>query len=421
MVDNHGKDKKVFMGRVKSRIFALLMEEIYFSIENIKVVGWVCVAVAVVCAVWLLTGYRRRVLQPARLSSAQAGDEQAEVVESPMPPVSIVIYSCGNVDGLAALLQHVALQRYDGKVEAVVVNDGTSGEMSDVVTRFGIEHPEVDVYYTHVPDGARNLSRRKLCLSLGIKAARHDYVVFTTADCSPASDRWLHRMMLPLTQGKDVVLGYGAIDGLRGGMNRFDEVATAVTWLTSAICGRPYRGCAFNLAYRKALFFEAKGFARTLTLHYGDDDLFINQITTRGNTAVVLAPEALVTARFTRPAAIFRELRLRHCFTGRMLKGVIGARLFFRLSNITMWLWLVATVVGLVFTLPNALPGCLLVALIPGIWIPLVMAWKRTGRALGVRLGATLLPCHLLFRWVRTAVWGILSGMPSRKNHTWRN
>lgn len=396
------------------------MEEIYFSFENIKVVGWVALAVAFVSAIWLLTAYRRRVLMPSKLSALQAdrpdGDEQTS-----MPPVSVIIYGNGNVEGLTGFLRHLAEQRYPGKIEAVVVNDGTSGGMSDVVTRFGLENPDKDIYYTHVPDGARNLSRKKLCLSLGVKAARHDYVVFTTTDCTPVSDRWLYNLMLPLSGGRDVALGFASIADLKGGMDRFDEVATAATWITSAICGKPYRGCGFNMAYAKRLFFEVKGFARTLTLHHGDDDLFVNQITDCSNTAMVLAPESLVSVHFSRPSHMFRELRLRHCFTARMLKGGGASRFFFRFSNAVMWIWLAATVVGLVFTLPNALPGCFLVALIPALWVPLVMAWRRTARALGVKLGATTLPVYMLLRWVRTCIWSVWSGLPSRKNHTWRN
>ncbi len=396
------------------------MEEIYFSFDNIKALGWIGVAVAFVAAAWLLIFYRRRVSLVARNAiGCQKDSEKTMPVD--FPAVSVLVYSNGNMDGLAGLLEHIASQDYPGKMEVVVVNDGTSGDMADIVTRFGLRHPETDVYYTHVPDGARNLSRKKLCLSLAVKAARHDYVVITSSDCVPASDRWLSLMMRPLTEGKDVVLGFANINGLKGVMDRYDEVATATTWLTSALKNRPYRGCGFNIAYRKQLFFDVKGFARTLTLHYGDDDLFINQITNRTNTAVVLHPDALVTAHFDRPSAVFRELRLRHCFTGRMIKGGGGARWFFRISNIAMWVWIAATATGLVMTLPNALPGCFLVALVPALWIPLVIAWRRTGAALGVKLGATLLPFVMLFRWVRTCIWGIWSGLPSRKNHTWRN
>ncbi len=395
------------------------MEEIYFSFDNIKTLGWVGLGVAFAAAMWLLFFYRRRVSLIAKAARKSGADTEAE--PTAWPGVSVLIYSNGNLEGLEKLLGHLASQDYPGKMEAVVVNDGTSGDMADVVTRFGLQHPEMDVYYTHVPDGARNLSRKKLCLSLAVKAARHDYVMITSADCVPASDRWLSLMMRPLTQGRDVALGFSNIEGLTGAMDRYDEVATATTWLTAALKGHPYRGCGFNLAYRKQLFFDVKGFARTLTLHYGDDDLFINQITNDTNTAVVLDVDALMTARFDRPAVAFRELRLRHCFTGRLLKGGRGARWFFRISNIFMWVWVAGTVLGLVMTLPNALPGCFLLALLPALWIPLVMAWRRTGAALGVKLGATLLPFEMLFRWVRTCLWGIWSGLPSRTNHTWRN
>ncbi|MBD5225308.1 MAG: glycosyltransferase [Bacteroidales bacterium] len=390
------------------------MEQIYFSFDNIEAVGWIAVAVAICAAVWLLRFYRARVL-----SVAEAAD--ASEPEGPLPPVSVIITSSGNVAALEKVLEDAAAQKYPAKVELVVVNDGKSGDIADVVTRFGLRYPDREIYYTHVPDEARNLSRRKLCISLGIKACRYDYVVLTSSECTPVSDRWLSLMISPIAAGKEVSLGFGYIAGLRGAMNRFDEVATATTWLSEAIKGNPYRGCSFNLAYRKQLFFDAKGFARTLVLHYGDDDLFINQITDRYNTAVVLSHDALVSANFDKPSAQFRELRLRHCFTARMLHGDAAARWFFRFSNIMLWIWLAATVAGAILTLPNALPSCILLLIVPALWIPVVMAWRRTGAALGVRLGAAFLPFMIMFRWIRTVLWSVICGMSSRKNHTWRN
>ncbi len=391
------------------------MEQIYFSLDNIGPAGWIAVVVAVCAAAWLLCVYRRRVLSVASAAAT------TQVTDAPLPDISVIITSSGNVAALEKILEDIAAQEYPAKVELVVVNDGKSGDISDVVTRFGLRYPDREIYYTHVPDEARNLSRRKLCISLGIKASRYDYVVLTTSECTPASNRWLALMMAPVAAGKEISLGFGYIAGLRGAMNRFDEVATATTWLSEAIKGNPYRGCSFNLAYRKQLFFNAKGFARTLVLHYGDDDLFINQITDRNNTAVVLSPDALVRAQFDRPAALFRELRLRHCFTARMLRGDSAARWFFRFSNIVLWIWLAATAAGIVLTLPNALPACIFIALIPVLWVPLVIAWRRTGAALGVHLGGAFLPVMIMFRWMRTATWSIICGLSSRKNHTWRN
>lgn len=390
------------------------MEQIYFSYENIDSLGWIAMGVALCAVAWLLFAYRRRVLSVAAAAASPVADGE-------LPPVSVIITSGGNAETFEKHLEAIASQKYDAKMELVVVNDGKSGDMADVVTRLSLRYPEREFYYTHVPDEARNISHRKLSISLGIKASHYDYVVLTTSDCTPCSDRWLSQMAAPFATGSDVVLGFGYIDDLRGAMNRFDEVATAVTWITSALKGRPYRGCSFNLAYRRQLFFDAKGFARTLTLHYGDDDLFVNQITDGRNTSVVISPESLVHAGFYRPEEAFRELRLRHCFTARMLKGDTSARWFFRFSNIMMWVWLLATVAGIALTLPNALPACFLLALIPLLWIPLARAWRRTGVALGVKLGYASLPFTMLFRWMRTSLWSMVCGMSSRKNHTWRN
>jgi cellulose synthase/poly-beta-1,6-N-acetylglucosamine synthase-like glycosyltransferase len=51
-------------------------------------------------------------------------------------------------------------------------------------------------------------------------------------------------------------------------------------------------GVGRNLCYRKDLFFSVGGFKAHYTLASGDDDLFINQVATRKNTAVSFSPDA---------------------------------------------------------------------------------------------------------------------------------
>ena len=45
-------------------------------------------------------------------------------------------------------------------------------------------------------------------------------------------------------------------------------------------------GIGRNMAYRKELFFQRKGYSTYLNLQRGEDDLFINQIATPSNTRV---------------------------------------------------------------------------------------------------------------------------------------
>ena len=60
-----------------------------------------------------------------------------------------------------------------------------------------------------------------------------------------------------------------------------------------AIARRPYMGVGRNLAYLSATFFRMKGFASTLHLQSGDDDLMINRGATSENTAVEISPESV--------------------------------------------------------------------------------------------------------------------------------
>ena len=54
----------------------------------------------------------------------------------------------------------------------------------------------------------------------------------------------------------------------------------SLRYLGFALAGKPYIGIGRNLAYRKELFFQQKGFSKYLNLQRGEDDLFINELAT---------------------------------------------------------------------------------------------------------------------------------------------
>lgn len=385
----------------------------YFSFHDILPVVWVCLGVALAAMIFLLTFYRMR-------TRVRVTAPQPEVPDEALPTVSVVVYARDNAADLRKMLPDILTQGYPAdKFEVVVVNDGCAEEITDVVNYFSNEFK--NLYITYVPEEARNLSRKKLSISLGIKAARHDVVLLTTARCRVKSPLWVRRMAFPFTaEGghRQVVLGWARINGLGRSWNRFDEVARAVTWLQPAMHGHPYRGTGFNLAYRRDLFFKAKGFSRSLNLHHGDDDIFVNQITNRSNTAVVLSDDALVNVRFQHPRRAYSELRLRHRFTERRLP--LWPRLTMGAGTCAMWVWLAAVTVGCVFSLPNWWPACLFAATIPALWIPLTVNWCRSGRALEVRLAPALLWWQMLWRWYPNLKSRYRSGRPVRRNYTWR-
>lgn len=165
---------------------------------------------------------------------------------------------------------------------------------------------------------------------MGIKAAKHEVLLLTDADCIPASEKWIQKMQDAFTGGIEIVLGYGAYKKRKGLLNwivRMDTFHTAVQYLSLALAGKPYMGVGRNLAYKRELFFRQKGFAAHHHLPGGDDDLFINGCAQQGNTAVVIDQDAFT---YSTPPVKWSEWfsqKERHNATGKYYRGADKWRL----------------------------------------------------------------------------------------------
>ncbi len=73
---------------------------------------------------------------------------------------------------------------------------------------------------------------------------------------------------------------------------RFETFHTALQYFSYALAGKPYMGVGRNLSYRKEIFLRHKGFSTINYIPSGDDDLFINLISTSTNTAIVIDKDA---------------------------------------------------------------------------------------------------------------------------------
>lgn len=213
------------------------------------------------------------------------------------PKVSVVIVSENESENLAQNLPFVLEQDYPN-FEVIVVNDGSTDESDILLQSLKLKYPHL--YSTYLPVSPdKNFTRRKLTLTLGIKASTGDVLLFTDPYCKPVSEKWIYSMMEELNKGKDVVLGYSyfKIDRQklfnRGA--RFRNLLYSLQYLSMALKNKPYTGVFRNVAFRKDLFFEHKGFSSLLNIDNGED-LFINRIVTEGNTCVALSQASFIEA-----------------------------------------------------------------------------------------------------------------------------
>ncbi len=235
-------------------------------------------------------------------------------------PVSVIVCARNELRNLKENLNLVLTQNYP-QYQVVVVNDCSWDESGKYLEELQPQFPHLKVVTINEQEKYRH--GKKFALSLGIKAAQHDVLLLTDADCSPVSPDWISHMVSGYNDDKEIIIGYGAYRKAPGLLNkwvRMDTVFNAVQYLSAALRGSTYMGVGRNLSYRKTLFFRNKGFASHNHIMSGDDDLFINETATRSNVSVELNPQSF-TQSFTRKSfAGWLKQKKRHMSTGHHYK-----------------------------------------------------------------------------------------------------
>jgi len=252
------------------------------------------------------------------------------------PPVSIIISIKKSNRDLLRFLPSILEQEYP-EFEVIVVTDAISDENEEALKRLKLNYP--NLYSTHVPDDTKNVSRKKLALTLGIKAAKYDKLLFTESDSRIRTKDWISLMVRHFSYKKSVILGFSAFEnatGLSHKYKAYDYFISNLQMIALALFNHPYAGNGRNMAYTKTHFLEQKGFVKYRILQHGEDDLFVNEIATSENTAVELSAasvtlteindfydwkhekiDRMVTKRFYKrgPVALWRlETYMRICF-----------------------------------------------------------------------------------------------------------
>jgi len=136
--------------------------------------------------------------------------------------------------------------------------------------------------------------------------------------------------------GKEIVLGYGGYVPEKGFLDkhiRYDTLFVAMNYLSAARLGIPYMGVGRNLAYKKDLFFNNKGFASHYGLKSGDDDLFINEVATRGNTTLLIDKGSTTRSIQSPSFRSWMYQKKRHLTTGK--KYTFGTKVFLGLEPLS--------------------------------------------------------------------------------------
>lgn len=310
-------------------------------------------------------------------------------------------------------------QDYAPGFEVVVVAEKGDSDTEDVLNRYA-GNPLL--YSTYIPDSSRYMSRKKLAITLGVKAAHNEWIVMTDAFCSPSGNHWLQAIAshigpadastsqpfndstsqhLNIATSPNLIIGYSNYDDEARPYYRFERLQQACYTMREARRGKAYRAMGCNVAFRKSEFIAGDGFRGNLEHTRGEYDFLINKFSQRRSTAVANEPDAWIID----DAPTRHEWRSRHIYymhTRKYLARSFRHRLLPFIDELALHLCFLAIIgIGVFAGLTSRwiLLGAAVVALVIAVCMRTSFA-RKTVRAYGEDIASwRLYPYELSGIW----------------------
>ncbi|MBX9806758.1 MAG: glycosyltransferase [Flavobacteriaceae bacterium] len=262
--------------------------------------------------------------------------------------ISVIVCAKNETENVVRFIPLLAEQDYPD-YEIILIDDASSDNTLEIFEEFEKQYSNIRL--VKVKNNEAFWGNKKYALTLGIKSAKKDYLLFMDADCYPSTKDWITTMSSQFTMQKTIVLGYGAYEKVANSflnkIIRFETLLTAVQYFSWAKIGKPYMGIGRNLAYKKDEFFNVNGFISHIQVRSGDDDLFINQVAKSKNTTICYSPESFT---YSEPKTTFKAWftqKRRHVSTASLYKSFDKIQL--ALFYISQLLFIILSIVLLAF------------------------------------------------------------------------
>ncbi len=265
--------------------------------------------------------------------------KEKKSVASTLMPISIIIAARNESDNLYDNLPFILTQDYP-EFEVIIVNNQSVDDSAWLLKALCIQHKNLKV--VEIAKNKHLLPGKKLPITLGVKAAKYEKMVFTDADCKPASNQWLRIMSETFTEKNQIILGYAPYFRTKGIINRiirYDTAFIGASYLSFALAKIPYMGVGRNLAYTKKVFESVRGFKSHYSLPSGDDDLFIQEAAVNQNYTIQISPETFCYSKASETWKGWVRQKTRHYSTSSRYKVIKKALLgIYPISLLLVWL-----------------------------------------------------------------------------------
>lgn len=262
-----------------------------------------------------------------------------------LPKLTVILSPHEEAEKLERHLPDILQQDYPAGYQVIVVTEYGAHDTLDVLKRFKhsmetdpAAYPHVSLYVTYIPNSSRYMSRKRLAMTLGVKAAQTQWVVFIETDSTPSSRQWLQHIGKACTMADTkMVIGYGHFEPETPTAWRFDRLQAACYLLREDVKGTAYRTLSHTVAIQKDEFMQNDGFEGSLSLVRGEYECLVNKYAEKGMTQVVTHPKAIMTDDKPTKRA-WRSNRLFYLATRRHLSRSLPHRMLFITDQILLHL-----------------------------------------------------------------------------------
>lgn len=333
--------------------------------------------------------------------------EQPVSNSSPFGGFSIIIVPGHSSQALRTLVGSLLKQDYPSPFQVIVVTEKGDTDTADAIAPFTDDER---LYVTHVPESSRYVSRRKLAVTLGVKAAAYEWIILTDATCQIEGDQWLRNIAQHLHPDTQLTI-FNANESTDGNeklkpedqkplsaFQRFRHHFVTCSIISSTV---PWRTLTHMIAFRKSLFLDSQGYRDNLQFAAGEYDFLVSLFAHR-QTTVVLPPSASAIVAEPLTPRQRRNNQLQYLSIRHHLRHSRAARWWFNSYATAMYLSDLAIIAGLATPLFLPQPDCWLtcsvaaVAAIAGYAIRVCIA-RRSATRLASHINACLVP--IFERW----------------------
>ncbi len=205
--------------------------------------------------------------------------------------VSVVVIAHNGAEYLERNISLLLSQQYEKKYEVIVVAEQGDLQTENILKKFSSNN---NFRFTFTPSHPLFMSRQKLAVTLGVKAAQYDWILLINADSAPTTDNWINEMVQHFRRGIDMVIGYCNYTLEAKSRYRFLQLRKSGYALHQAQRHTAFAAAGKNIAFRKSMFIENDGYRGNLQYVNGEYDFIINKYAQKGNTDIVLSPEGTI-------------------------------------------------------------------------------------------------------------------------------